>query len=143
MLFNLEDMFEKSSNIMKYGFEPYPNYFLTYDWASAEKEADNNIQNNKLSSVHIQAESTLQVKCNKTERFDKDLKVLPDTVREKIDNKILPLLLTDPKNHKIKAKRVKGHSVRWKINIDMYYTFSFETVNNSINLRCIGPIERS
>ena len=53
MLFDLNDFFEKSTNFLKYGLEPYPPYFLTYEWANAEKEADENIKSEKYSACNL------------------------------------------------------------------------------------------
>ena len=149
MVFDLEELFERSSDFVKYSLEPYPSYFHYYDWKKAEIEADGNIKSEKYSAWNVAAklqdnkkESNRIIKDRKTARFYNDFSNLPDNVQKKITNKIFPLLFTDPKYSATKAIKVKDVPGRWQIKIDMYYYFTFEISQGCIILRCIGPIER-
>ena len=150
MVFDLENLFEKSSDFVKYSLEPYPSYFHYYDWKNAEIEADANIKTEKYRVWNViervennQKETNRIIKDRKTERFYNDFINLPDNVQKKITNKIFPLLFTDPKYSAINAKKVKKLPGKWRIKIDMYYNFTFEIIQGCLILRCIGPIERT
>ncbi|MGR3319535.1 MAG: hypothetical protein ACUZ8O_13785 [Candidatus Anammoxibacter sp.] len=150
MVFDLENLFEKSSDFVKYSLEPYPSYFHYYDWKNAEKEADENIKSEKYNVWNVtervendQKETKRIIKDRKTERFYNDFINLPDNVQKMITDKIFPLLFTDPKYSFTKAKKVKDQPGRWRIKIDIYYSFTFDVSQGYIILRCIGPIERT
>lgn len=149
MFFDLENLFDKSGDYVKYSLDPYPPYFLSYDWVEAEKEADNNI----MDEQYVECSSIESLKNNQeiakilinnrsTKRFDKDFKNLPENAKLKLTQKIFPILLTNPKAKQINAKRVTGQDARWHIKIDFYYTFSFGIIDRCIFLRCVGPIVR-
>ncbi|MGR3178529.1 MAG: hypothetical protein ACUZ8E_10775 [Candidatus Anammoxibacter sp.] len=150
MVFDLEDLFEQSSDFVKYSLEPYPSYFHYYDWKNAEIEADENIKSEKYNVWNVtakpqdnQEESNRIIKDRKTERFYRDFVNLPDNVQKRITDKIFPLLFTDPKYSAVNARKVKDQPGRWRIKIDMYYSFTFDVSQGYIILRCIGPIERT
>lgn len=150
MDFNLEGLFNNSADFVKYSMAPYPPYFQQYDWIIAEEDADNNIKDERffINSPDKGADNSspshnLMIQSKKTERYNNDFVNLPENVRERLINKVLPRLLTDPKNPKIKAKKVKNTEIRWAIKIDLYYSFTFDVANNSIVLRCVGPVNRA
>ncbi|MGR3218325.1 MAG: hypothetical protein ACUZ8H_00725, partial [Candidatus Anammoxibacter sp.] len=82
-------------------------------------------------------------KDRKTIRFYNDFINLPDNVQKKITDEIFPLLFTDPGNRDIKSTRIKNLQKRWRIKIDMYYTFTFDVNQGYVTLRCIGPIDQT
>ena len=115
MVFDLEDIFDKSANFLKYSLAPYPSYFQYYDWKNAETEADENIKSEKYSVWNVtarpkdnQKEPDRIIKNRKTERFYNDFVNLTDNVQERIKYKIFPLLFTEHKNHDVKAKKVNS-----------------------------------
>lgn len=52
MIFDLENLLERSlekaSDFVKYGMQPYPAYFQTYDWKAAERDADDCIKSDRV-----------------------------------------------------------------------------------------------
>ncbi|MGR3220771.1 MAG: hypothetical protein ACUZ8H_13285, partial [Candidatus Anammoxibacter sp.] len=114
MVFDLENLLEKSSDFIKYSLEPYPSYFHYYDWKNAEIEADENIRSEKYSVWNVpervqddQKKPNRIIKDRKTIRFYNDFINLPDNVQKKITDEIFPLLFTDPGNRDIKSTRIK------------------------------------
>ncbi len=146
MVFNFEDLFNKSAQFINYSLQPFPPYFLSYSWGDAEKEADENIRMEKFGEsesitklIDGAKTDSIRFKNTRTARFERDFRNIPDDVREKLIKSVLPLFLTDPESSDISAKKVAKVDNRWFVNIDFYYKFTFEINNKRIILRCLGP----
>ena len=144
MVFDLDNLFKNSSESIKYGLQPFPSYFQTYDWKKAEEEADDCIKAGNLAVSRTIKKIQKNLKRDKviikiTSRFNKDFINLPGRAHEEIISKVIPLLLTNAKDSSLRAKEIDEYPNRWRIIIDLYYCFTLEMRDGDLIFRCIGP----
>lgn len=72
-----------------------------------------------------------------TEKFEKNLKILPKEIRKKF-YKQLNLLLSDLRHPSLHTKRIQGTSDIWEGRVDYKYRFTFNLYQGVVILRVIG-----
>lgn len=77
------------------------------------------------------------MKFNRTEKFKKDYKKLPDRVK-KLAEKQFVFLLSNPKHPSLNIKKMHDSRNIWEARITDSYRFTFQIVKDSYILRKIG-----
>ena len=77
------------------------------------------------------------MKFNRTEKFKKDYKKLPDRVK-KLAEKQFVFLLSNPKHPSLNIKKMQDSRSIWEARITDSYRFTFQIVKDSYILRKIG-----
>ena len=72
-----------------------------------------------------------------TERFEKNLKILPKETRKKF-YKQLNLLIDNVKHPSLHTKKIQGTADIWEARVDYKYRFTFNIYQGIIILRVIG-----
>ncbi|MFH1073634.1 MAG: hypothetical protein V1752_00955 [Candidatus Firestonebacteria bacterium] len=72
-----------------------------------------------------------------TERFEKNLKILPKEIKKKF-YKQLNLLLSNVRHPSLHTKRIQGANEIWEGRVDYKYRFTFNIYQGIIILRVIG-----
>ena len=75
-----------------------------------------------------------------TRAFDKEYSKLPQTVKNKVDEK-LSLFMQNLRHPSLRVKKMQGHKNIWEGSITMQYRFTFEIQEEIYILRRIGTHE--
>ena len=59
-----------------------------------------------------------------TERLAREYERLPEHLQRRVD-KVLGLLLENPRHPSLQIKRIKGHADRWEGRVSLHYRFIF------------------
>jgi mRNA-degrading endonuclease RelE of RelBE toxin-antitoxin system len=77
------------------------------------------------------------MKLQPTERFAQDYEGLPQHVQRRVD-KMLGLLLADPRHPSLQIKKIKGHENRWEGRVSLHYCAIFMIESDAYVLRRVG-----
>lgn len=79
------------------------------------------------------------MKVERSPRFDRTYKKLPQGVQERFKEKLRLLEASNFTHPSVRVKKIKGTAHIWEASIDMNHRFTFEKIEGGIRLRVIGP----
>ena len=72
-----------------------------------------------------------------TERFAKEYERLPQPLQRRVD-KVLGLLLENPRHPSLQIKRIRGQENRWEGRVTLHYRFIFSLEGDAYLLLRVG-----
>ncbi len=72
-----------------------------------------------------------------TERFAKEYERLPQRLQRRVD-KVLGLLLENPRHPSLQIKKIKGHEDRWECRVTLHYRFIFSLKGDTYIILRVG-----
>lgn len=73
-----------------------------------------------------------------TDSFQRDYRTLPNNLKERLDKKLM-LLLVHFRAPSLRAKKMEGYANVWECRISRGYRFTFKIVGQTYFLRRAGP----
>jgi len=79
------------------------------------------------------------MKVERSQRFGRAYKKLPEEIRKRFKEKLRLLEASNFTHPSLRVKKIKGTANIWEASIDMNHRFTFEKIEEGIRLRVIGP----